>query len=158
VGFSLPDRIPEAIEETLLEVCFGEIFLVAEAGPPLFDALVLALVLLAAAGLASALFEGAVLAPLAFADVVLAPPLGAAARAVPVLLFGDAAFVPLLLPPREPVLLPPVLPAIFKPLLSKCALILARQTCRTDCVWQAGGQRAVCGFEECFRGRVPGGS
>ena len=119
MGFSLPDRIPEAIEETLLDVCFGELFLVPEVAPPLFDPLLLAFVLLAAAGVAAAVFEGAVRAPPVFVDVLLAPPLGAAARALVVLLLDDAALVPPLFPPRDPVLLPPVLPAISQPLLSK---------------------------------------
>ena len=119
MGFSLPDRIPEAIEETLLDVCFGELFLVPEVAPPLFDPLLLAFVLLAAAGFAPAVFEGAVRAALVFVDVLLAPPLGAAARAVVVLLLDDAALVPPLFPPRDPVLLPPVLPAISQPLFCK---------------------------------------
>lgn len=109
----MPDRTPEAIDETLLEVCFGDVFLLPDAAAPLFDPLVLALVLFAVEGFAAGLLEAVERVPPLFAGAGFALLLGAAVRAPPLLLFDDAAFAPPLFPPREPALPLPVLPAIF---------------------------------------------
>jgi hypothetical protein len=98
---SLPDRTPEAIEETLLEVCFGELFLAPDAAALLFDPLFLALVVFGVEGFAAALLEA----------VERVPPLFAAAGFA--LLLDDAGFALLLFPPREPALRPPAFTAIF---------------------------------------------
>ena len=110
----MPDRTPEAIDETLLEVCFGELFLLPDAAALLFDPLVLALVLFAVEGFATALLETVERVPLLFAGADFALLFGAAVRAPPLLLLDGAAFAPPLLAPREPALPPPVLPAILQ--------------------------------------------
>lgn len=110
----MPDRIPEAIDETLLEVCFGELFLALEAAALLFDPLVFALVVFAVAGFATPLLEAVERVTLLFAAAGLALLFGAAARAELPLLLDDAAFAPPLFPPREPALWLPDLPAIFQ--------------------------------------------
>jgi hypothetical protein len=112
VGLSLPERIPEAIVETLLEVCFGVLFLPVDAVEPLFDPALFALALFVIDGFAVALFVAAGRVPLLFADAGLGVLFGAAARPAPLLLLDDAGFALLLFPPREPALPPPVFTAI----------------------------------------------
>jgi hypothetical protein len=133
----LPDRIPEAIEETLLEVCFGELFLAPDAAALLFDPLVFALALFVVEGFAALLLVVVDRVPLLFAAAGLALLLGAAARAPPLLVLDDAAFAPPLFAPREPAVPPPVLPAIFQLPCFASLPHLARQTCRDGRLWQA---------------------
>lgn len=110
----MPEKTPEAIDETLLEVCFGDVFLLPDAAAPLFDSLVLALVLFAVEGFAAGLLEAVERVPLLFAGAGFALLFDAAAPAPPLLLLDGAAFAPPLLAPREPALPPPVLPAILQ--------------------------------------------
>jgi hypothetical protein len=107
--------MPEAIEETLLEVCFGELFLVAADAPELlFEALALELALFVAAGFAAPLFDAVDRVTRLLEAVGFALLFGAAARAALLLLLDVPAFAPPAFPPREPAVAPPVLRAIFQ--------------------------------------------
>jgi len=133
----LPDRTPEAIEETLLEVCFGELFLAPDAAALLFDPLVLALVVFGVEGFAAALLEAVERVPPLFAAAGFALLFGAAARPAPLLLLDDAGFALLLFPPREPALPPPAFTAIFfAPAVQRMPSIDAQRRPR-DWLWQA---------------------
>jgi hypothetical protein len=104
--------MPAAIVETLLEVCFGELFLAADAAAPLFEARASELALLVAPGFAAPLFDVVERVALLLEDAGLALVFGAVTRAPLLLLLDDAALAPPALPPREPVVPLPVLPAI----------------------------------------------
>jgi hypothetical protein len=150
VGFSLPDRTPEAIVETLLEVCFGELALLFGAAARLFGAAVLPLTLLAVAGLAGPVFGELDCVALLFAAVALAPLLGAAARAPPPRPLEGAAFVLLLFPPPELPLLGLALRAISQLPCFEFVLNSAQQTCRHERLWQALARQSAWRFLDVF--------
>jgi hypothetical protein len=118
----LPDRIPEAIEETLLEVCFGELFLVADdAAALLFEPLASELALFAGAGFAAPSLDAVDRVTLLFEAAGLALLFGAAARAALLPLLTVAALAPPAFPPREPAVPPPVLRTMFQlPCIQVC--------------------------------------
>jgi hypothetical protein len=132
VGFSFPDRMPEAIEDTLLEVCFGLLFFAAGAAALLFAAG------LEPAGLAAADFAAPVLAaapaPVRLAALPLEPPFGAALFPADTPAFDAAGFAPVLFVVRDRAPPPPFLTAIVSLLRSSSA---AR-------AWQTRSNRYVC--------------
>jgi len=143
--------MPEAIEETLLEVCFGELFLLPDAATLLFDPLVLALALLAVEGFAAPLLEAVERAPLLFAAAGFALLFGAAVRAPALLLLVDSVLVLPPFPPREPATPLRVLPAIFSsPALQACH-VLARQSCCDGGLWQAARTIASCATQSAIK-------
>ena len=134
--------MPEAIEETVLEVCFGLLFFAAGAAVLLFEVARLAVALLAAADFAALLLGAVDLALLLFADEGLALLFGAARVALGPLLFEAAGLLALrvAVPPL------PFLPAMFGSLFSVLRHNLAGQICWHSRVWQASHAEGAGGF------------